>query len=145
MRAFRAGALALGAMVLALGGSVASVVHAEQPTGDDSAQVVLDWNQNTIGAFVKSGGPGAVASLALAMVHGAIYDAVVSIAGGYQPYLGTLDADPTASKVAAAASAAHDVLAAMYPDQAADLQALLDTSLGNVPDGRAKEAGVAVG
>ena len=81
----------------------------------------------------------------LAMVHGAIYDAVVSIAGGYQPYLGKLDADPTASKVAAAATAAHDVLAAMYPDQAADLQALLDTSLGAVADGPAKDAGIAVG
>ena len=79
------------------------------------------------------------------MVHGAIYDAVVSIAGGYQPYLGQLEADPTASKVAAAATAAHDVLAGLFPDQAADLQTKLDTSLEAVPDGAAKDAGVAVG
>jgi hypothetical protein len=79
------------------------------------------------------------------MVHGAIYDAVVSIAGRYTPYLGQLEADPTASKVAAAATAAHDILANLYPDQAADLQAKLDTSLEAVPDAAAKDAGVAVG
>ena len=56
-----------------------------------------------------------------------------------------VDADPGASKVAAAATAAHDVLAAIYPDQAADIQALLDTSLGAVADGPAKDAGIAVG
>jgi hypothetical protein len=113
--------------------------------GDDSPQAVLDWNQNTIAAAGTAGGPAALTSLYLAMVQGAVYDAVVSIAGSYQPYLGKLDADPTASKPAAAASAAHDVLAALFPDQAADLQALLDTSLGAIADGPAKDAGIAVG
>jgi hypothetical protein len=81
----------------------------------------------------------------MAMVHGAMHDAVNAIAGGYQPYLEGLTADPTASKVAAAAAAAHGVLAASFPDQAADLDALLETSLSGVPDGEAKDAGVAVG
>ena len=94
---------------------------------DESPQVVFDWNQNTLAAAGTAGGPPAVTALFVAMVHGAIYDAVVSIAGGYQPYLGQLDADPTASKVAAAATAAHDVLAGLFPDQAADLQTKLDT------------------
>jgi hypothetical protein len=107
--------------------------------------VVLDWNQNTLAAAVAAKGPPAITGLFLAMVHGAVYDAVVSIAGGYQPYLGKLEADPTASKVAAAATAAHDVLAGLFPDQAADLQTKLDTSLGAVPAGAAKDAGVAVG
>jgi hypothetical protein len=141
----------LGALAVLAALMVPSVVPAtaQSPSaaaaGDDSAQVVLDWNQNTLAAFVTSGGPGAISGLSLAMVHGAIYDAVMSIAGGYEPYLGKVDADPGASKVAAAATAAHDVLAAIYPDQAADIQALLDTSLGAVADGPAKDAGIAVG
>jgi hypothetical protein len=112
---------------------------------DDSAQVVLDWNMNTLAAAGAAETPPPVTALHVAMVHGAMYDAVVSIAGKYQPYLGPLEADPTASKAAAAATAAHDVLANLYPDQAADLQTKLDTSLEAVQDGAAKDAGVAVG
>jgi hypothetical protein len=112
---------------------------------DDSAQVVLDWNMNILAAAGANETPPPVTALHAAMVHGAIYDAVVSIAGKYQPYLGKLDAEPTASKVAAAASAAHDVLVNLYPDQADDLQAKLDTSLEAVADGAAEDAGVAVG
>ncbi len=112
---------------------------------DDSAQVVLDWNQHILAAAGTGKTPPPVTALHVAMAHGAIYDAVVSIAGTYTPYLGQLEAEPTASKVAAAATAAHDVLANLYPDQAADLQAKLDTSLEAVPDGPDKDAGVAVG
>lgn len=135
------GLVAIAALVVTT--PVAIPVAAQ--AGDESPQAVLDWNVNTLGAAGKAGGPAALTGLYLAMVHGAIYDAVISIAGGYQPYLGKLEADPTASKAAATATAAHDVLAALFPDQAADLQALLDTSLGAVPDGTAKDAGVAVG
>jgi hypothetical protein len=113
---------------------------------DDSAQVVLDWNQYAVAATTAAPAlPPPLAGLVMAMVHGAIYDAVVSIAGGYQPYLGQLEADPTASKVAAAATAAHDVLKNLFPFQAGGLQAKLDTSLEAVPDGAAKDAGMAVG
>jgi hypothetical protein len=135
----------LGALVAAtLAASMLGAPAAAQ-TDDESPQVILDWNVNTLAAAATAGGPPAVTALFVAMVHGAIYDAVVSIAGGYQPYLGQLDADPTASKVAAAATAAHDVLVGLLPDQAADLQTKLDTSLEAVPDGAAKDAGVAVG
>jgi hypothetical protein len=134
--------VALAALIVAFPAATSVVA---QDADDSSAQVVLDWNQNALATIGAAGGPPATAGLFLAMVHGAIYDAVVSIAGGYEPYLGQLEADPTASKVAAAASAAHGVLTGLFPDQAADLQALLDTSLGAVPDGAAKDAGVAVG
>jgi len=135
----------LGALAVMAALVIPSVVPAAAQSDDDSAQVILDWNVNALGAAGKAGGSAALTGLYLAMTHGAVYDAVVSIAGGYQPYIGKLDADPTASKVAAAATAAHDVLAALFPDQAADLQTLLDTSLGTVADGPAKDAGVAVG
>jgi hypothetical protein len=47
----------------------------------------------------------------LAMVQGAVYDAVNMIDGGHEPYLDDLPAAPeSASKAAAVATAAHDVL-----------------------------------
>src|SRR5215510_6422383 len=79
--------------------------------------VVLDWNLNATDAFVNvatATTPGAgqtppVAVLHLAMVHGAIYDAVNMIDGGFQPYLGNLPQAPrSASKAAAVATAGHD-------------------------------------
>ncbi len=146
MRALRAATVALGALVLVLGTSAASVAQTDEMAGDDeSPQVVLDWNINTLGAAGTAGIPPAVTNLYMAMVHGAMYDAVNAIASKYQPYLDGLDADPSASKVAAAATAAHGVLAASFPDQAADLQALVEASLATVPDGAAKDAGIAVG
>ena len=44
------------------------------------------------------------------MVQGAVYDAVNAIDGGHEPYLAGLSAPSSASKAAAVAQAAHDVL-----------------------------------
>lgn len=142
MRSVRIRVLAVVALLVV---AIPVAIPATAQDADESAQAVLEWNQNTLATMGKAGGPAALAGLHLAMVHGAIYDAVVSIAGRYQPYLGKVDADPTASKAAAVAAAAHDVLAALFPDQAADLQGLLDGSLGAIPDGASKDAGVSVG
>lgn len=81
--------------------------------------VVVDWNRHaaealmnpTTAAIPGAGLPPQVAILHIAMVQGAVYDAVNSIAGGYQPYSSGLPAaDPGASQAAAAATAAHRVL-----------------------------------
>jgi hypothetical protein len=135
----------LGTLAVLAALVIPSVVPVAAQSDDDSAQVILDWNKNTLATAATAKIAPAVTNLYMAMVHGAMYDAVVSIAGGYTPYLGAVDADAGASKVAAAATAAHDVLAASFPDQAADLQALLDASLATVADGASRDAGVAVG
>jgi hypothetical protein len=81
--------------------------------------VVTEWNRHAVEAFINTptgeimgaGQPPPISSLHLAMVHGAIYDAVIMIDGGYQPYLADLPRAPrSASKAAAVAAAAHDVL-----------------------------------
>ena len=51
----------------------------------------------------------------LAMVQGAVYDAVNAIDGGHEPYLSGLPSTPGASRAAAVATAAHDVLLALPP------------------------------
>jgi hypothetical protein len=124
---------------------VGLVPAAQAQEGSDGAQTIIDWNVNTLGATGTAGIPPAVGNLYLAMVHGAMHDAVNAVTGKYTPYLEGLEADPSASPAAAAAAAAHGVLAASFPDQAADLDALLETSLATVPDGPAKDAGVAIG
>jgi hypothetical protein len=146
VRMWRPAPVLLAATVLVLWVSVGVAAQSgEGGFDDDSPQVVLDWNVNALAATNTSGVAPAVTNLYLAMVHGAMHDAVESIAGRYQTYLGRVDSEPEASKVAAAAAAAHAVLAASFPDQAADLQAKLDVSLATVPEGASRDAGIAVG
>jgi hypothetical protein len=81
--------------------------------------VVVDWNRHAVEALINAtagepagaGQPPPVSSLHVAMVHAAIYDAVMMIDGSYQPYLKTLPRAPrSASRAAAVATAAHDTL-----------------------------------
>ena len=116
---------------------------AVEPTPADA---VVEWNNNAQIAIVGTAGQGpTVAYLHFAMVQGAVYDAVNAIVGGYEPYLGSpAMADPTDSAPAAVAQAAHDVLVALFPLQAATLDAKLATSLAAIPDA-GKAGGIEVG
>jgi PAP2 superfamily len=94
---------------------------------------------------VTAGQAPPVAVLHLAMVHGAVYDAVNSIDGGYEPYLGSLPAPSGSSKNAAAATAAYEVLLSILPSREAQLTEYYDASLALIPDGPAESGGVTVG
>src|SRR4029453_13733991 len=75
-----------------------------------AADTVLEWNVVAVeGRRVAKFSPNAQ-TRALAMVHGAVFDAVNGIEGGYDPYLVQRHAPRWASEEAAAAGAAHDVL-----------------------------------
>ena len=114
------------------------------PAGADT---VTEWNLNASNAlFGVAAQPPQQSVLHLAMVHGAVYDAVNAIDGRREGYLmsaGT--ASPCASREAAAATAAHDVLLSIVPAQKTTLDAQLATSLLGVPDGPAETEGIAVG
>ncbi|HET9323610.1 MAG TPA: vanadium-dependent haloperoxidase, partial [Gaiellaceae bacterium] len=105
------------------------------------------WNQNAATAlYVTAAQPPNVSVLHMAMVQGAVYDAVNAIDGGHEGYLLTSRvATPTDSKDAAAATAAYKVLLNIVPAQQPALQALYDASLAGIPDGSAKTRGIAVG
>ena len=113
----------------------------------ESAAIVIDWNINAQAAIIGTAGQGpTVAYLHLAMVQGAVYDAVNAIEGGYEPYLeAPAVADPGDSAPAAVATAAHGVLVALFPGQQASLDAKLAASLAQIPDGEAKTGGIEVG
>ena len=69
-----------------------------------------------------------------AILHAAIYDAVNNIEPKFSPYVVRLpDVPRSASKIAAADKAAHDVLVSLYPAFQASLDTELEQDLGVVP------------
>src|SRR5712692_11672374 len=117
------------------------------PANTVCADEVLNWNAHAAKAIVTVGGkvpPRAL--IRLAMVHLAIYDAVNAIEGApFEGYASVPTVDRPASAEAAAATAAHHVLVALFPAQMADLDGKYVASLAALPDDIAKVNGIAVG
>ena len=109
-----------------------------------SDAVVLEWNEIAINAILPNGPPFTAARF-MTIVQLAVFEAVNSISGKYQPYLGTVSAPAGASQEAAAIIAAHNTLVAYFPGQAAALNIRRDNSLAAIPDGQSKADGIAVG
>ena len=110
------------------------------------ADAVSDWNVNAVNALVGTAGQSpTVSTVHLAMVHGAVYDAVNSIDERYEPYLVNVRARGWYSRDAAAATAAYRILVAIVPGQQPTLGPLYDASLASIPAGEAKQGGIAVG
>jgi hypothetical protein len=111
------------------------------------ADAVTQWNQYATNALIGTAAQAPpVAAVHLAMVHGAVYDAVNAIDGGHEGYLiSSRVAAPFDSKDAAAATAAYRVLVSIVPAQQAVLEAQYAASLAGIPDGSSKKRGIAVG
>ncbi len=148
---------------------VAPIVLAVSPLGgapaaasQQNSGAVRDWNLHATNALINPATapiPGAgqtppVSALHLAMVQGAVYDAVNAIDGGHQPYLEGLPAAPrSASKEAAVATAAHHVLVGLgigivppLPQVVRDrLDALYADALAGIADDANKTDGIAAG
>ncbi|MBQ1024066.1 vanadium-dependent haloperoxidase [Micromonospora sp. C95] len=133
--------------------AILGALLATSPPGPASAQVpaapnpVIAWDVNAQTAIwdVAAQQPNEQVR-SFAMVNGAVYDAVNAIHGTpYQPYLVAPPARGDESVDAAVAAAAHGVLTALFPDQRERLRAGYDLALTAIPDGPAKQAGVAVG
>src|SRR6266404_9953117 len=114
---------------------------------DVPTDMVLDWNAHAANAIVGVAGQRPERGLIrLAMVHVAVYDAVIAIDGyPFQSYGVTPNVVSPASREAATAAAAHDVLVALFPAQQADLDAKYSASLATIPDGPANANGISVG
>ena len=85
------------------------------------ADVVSDWNLFAVLAIGAAGRPpGGAPFLDIATVHLAMHDAVAAIDHQFQPYNVAISG-AKGSPVAAAATAAHDVLVNRFPAQAASL------------------------
>ena len=116
------------------------------PSAPARADTVTDWNAHAVNALVVTAGQSpTVSTVHLAMVHGAVYDAVNSIDERYEPYVVTVRARHWYSQDAAAATAAYRVLLALVPGQQPTLGPLYDASLASIPAGEAKEGGIRIG
>ncbi len=122
---------------------------------NDPPGMVLTWDENAInviGQPTSATGLGQappLSALHVAMVHGAIYDAVNAIAGGHRPYLPGLSASSNASQAAAVAQAAHDVLYGITPATNTLVRARIDNmltaSMVLIPSNDAKTEGIDIG
>jgi len=101
-----------------------------------SADAVVDWNAIALDA-VTIGRPGTIGTVDIALVQVAVHDAVQALDRKFEPYHAEIEG-ARGRRSAAVAAAAHDVLAGMYPAQAANLDAiyftyLVDHNLGGDP------------
>src|SRR6201998_4960692 len=102
-----------------------------------SVNPVLQWNRALL-VIVRT--PGAQPATihptrSFAMMHAAIHDAVNSIDRTHSPYLVQIaHISRRASEDAAADTAAHDVLVALYPAFQATLDAQLQQLLAQIPE-----------
>ena len=156
-RIARLTATALVAVAIAVGGLSASA------RAQSAGNAAIEWNAIASTAIMATAGqPPHAAPLSLAMVQGAVYDAVNAIDGGHRPYLVAPPADSGDSKEAATATAAFRVLVGfpelcdpdpsvpcelrgLFPGQLSTLQPVYDAALASVPDGSAKDGGIAAG
>jgi hypothetical protein len=104
----------------------------------------MDWNSHATTLVPAAGFNPVLQSRAFAMVHAAVHDALNAIQPRYEAYVYEASAT-TASPDAAVASAAHAVLLALVPGQQGPLDVAYATSLAGIPDGPAKDQGIAVG
>ena len=128
--------------------SHAPLVGASHPRTDskDDAGTVRQWNEIATDAIVVTGANSPAASgVLMAIVQLAVYNAVVAIVGGYEPYGEGVWAPSGASIDAAVAQSAHDVLVNLLPAQASALDARLAAALATIPEAAAKGKGIFVG
>jgi hypothetical protein len=130
------------------GASLDDVQQDSQDSSAKSVNPVVQWNR-TLLVIVRT--PGAQQATvhptrSFAIMHAAIYDAVNAIDRTHKSYLVRVSTvSRFASQDAAAASAAHEVLVALYPKFQAVLDAQLQQSLASIHDGQDKAEGIAIG
>jgi hypothetical protein len=121
---------------------------ASQFTALAALNPVVQWNK-TLLVIARTHGaqPANIHSThSFALMHAALYDAVNTIQPTHEPYFVNLPGvSATTSQDAAAAAAAHEILAQLYPSFQPTLDAQLQQSLAQIPDGADKVEGVAVG
>ena len=106
---------------------------------------VQQWNTIAENTVVGSGAFQAEGFVYMAYVSAAVYNAVVAIEGGYEPYGSAMTADSGASTDAAVVEAAYQSLVTYFPSQSATLNCFHTEALALIPDDAKKTAGLAVG
>ena len=113
----------------------------QHPSGPNA---VTHWSlvaQNAISA----GRPPASSEVLNGLVHAAIYDAVVAVEGGYEPFAVSIRRSGPTSVDAAVAAAARGVLVVRVPGQASTVEMEYTAFINGIPDGARKTNGIRLG
>jgi PAP2 superfamily protein len=137
--------LGLLAALPATSGGTAVATH--ERASHSTPNVVIRWNQFLLGVQATPGDQPATVhpTYDLAVMHAAVYDAVVSIDRSAKPYLTNLHAPRGASIPAAVDAAAHQTLVRLYPALKSSIDHQYSTMLADVPAGHSKAQGIQVG
>ena len=95
--------------------------------------VITTWNGITARTLAENGVPIPTSGLYYGFVAIAVYDAVVTIEGGYEPYSAQPRAHANASSEVAAVTAAYRVLSHYFPASAGKLAVDYETSVSVRP------------
>ena len=143
--------LVIGSLVTALVISSTKATGASSNATADgsrgSGAIVIAWNKELLHIVQTPGAQPATIhpTRSFAILHAAIYDAVVSITRDAPAYVFSVNAPRSARADAAAAVAGHDTLAALYPKWQAALDQQLASELATIPNVAGKQQGIQVG
>jgi hypothetical protein len=138
-------------VLLAAGFLLVSWLHAGQSSGAKPElpaspdTYVAYWDEVGSQAFTASALSPAEGHVIFAYVAIAVYDSVMAIKGGYEPFAVDVDASDGASAEAAVIGAASTILEHYLPGQAVTVDAARTASLLTIPDSAAKTNGLALG
>lgn len=121
---------------------------APQASANTSPNAATDWALIVQQSIHNASAPRSAGTSEIlhAMVMLAMYDAVIAIEGGFEPYAARIQASADADAAAAAATAAYRTARArVAASQVAFLDQQYATYMANIADGPAKSAGVQVG
>jgi hypothetical protein len=142
--------LVVGALVatLVLSSALATRANGNPVNGSNaSGAIVIAWNKELLHIVKTPGAQPATVhpTRSYAIMHAAIYDAIVSITRDAPASVFSVNAPRSARADAAAATAGHDTLVALYPKWKAALDQLLVSELATIPNGASKQQGILVG
>jgi hypothetical protein len=151
-------AISVTALAIAASAATTRDVAAALPPGNTVGQ----WNKITEDTVMGVGMLADEGFIYMAYVSAAVYDAVVAIEGGFEPYGRAINAPAGASVDAAVVEAAYRTLWAYFPPESCNpaspqavfafclgvrprLDAFYEEALASIPDGPAKTHGQIVG
>src|SRR5436190_3429201 len=147
------GLLIAVAIVAAVGGTTSGTAQAVLPPLPNAVQ---QWNKIAEDTVVGSGAFQGEGEIYMSYASLAVYDAVVAIQGGSEPYGPAIDAPAGASVDAAVVEAAYRTLSTYFPSSCnpanaacmalgASLLTDYNLAMSAIPTGPAKASGSAVG
>ncbi len=145
MRRKRVHAVAAGVLVAVAATLAVPGTSGADPVVARDASVIVQWNQITQRTLAENAVAVPPSGLYYAFTALAMYDAVVTIEGGYEPWAEQPAAQAHASPEVAAATAAYLVLRHFFPNSAAALDADYAAALSDIPNGVGRVHGVRVG